>query len=349
MRRLVFVLGLVAALLLIGVLLLSRFMGAHWNLLLVLGMIGLPVRLIALIRDIRSKRIRWPRGWSAEERPSHIAHGLIQTIGALVGILAVSMAVIPAQMGSDLASFYVFLVGLLLGWVAMAWLPQESPRWGLSLMMLVIGLVFGVDLVREAGEPEPLVTGLLSPIAADSDVMHGGVTPLLNHHFSLQQQRHALDIIINRNGLFADGPLESLESYGCWGVSIRAPADGVVVRSVDELPDNPIGTMDPENLAGNYLVLEIAPEQFLLMAHLQAGSIAALTGDRVKAGQPVARCGNSGNTSAPHLHLQIMNRPDFSNTDPDLSTFPMSFVAVECGGSIAARVPRRNDRLIAAP
>ena len=349
MKRLIFVLGIVTALLLTAGLLVARLLGAHWNVLLVLALLALPIRLIGLILDIRTKRIRWPQGWIAAERPSHLAHAFIQSIGALVATLAVFTAVIPAQLGADLAGFYVFLVGLLIGWVAMAWLPRDTPRWGLSLMMLVIGVVLGSDLIREAVEPEPLVTGLISPIAEDSDVMHGGVTPLLNHHSSLQQQRHALDLIINRNGLYADGPLESLESYGCWGVPVRAPAAGVVVRSVDGLPDNPIGETDRENLAGNVLVLELAPERFALMAHLQAGSIEVQRGDRVVAGQQLARCGNSGNTSAPHLHFQIMNKPDFSNDDPELSTVPVSFVAVERGRSTAERVPRRNDRLIATP
>jgi murein DD-endopeptidase MepM/ murein hydrolase activator NlpD len=44
--------------------------------------------------------------------------------------------------------------------------------------------------------------------------------------------------------------------------------------------------------------------------NLQRGSLTVREGDRVHAGQPIARCGNSGNSSEPHLHFQLMDGPD---------------------------------------
>jgi len=37
-------------------------------------------------------------------------------------------------------------------------------------------------------------------------------------------------------------------------------------------------------------------------------------GDSVKQGQVIAQCGNSGNTYAAHLHLQLQNTDDLFNT-----------------------------------
>jgi murein DD-endopeptidase MepM/ murein hydrolase activator NlpD len=66
-----------------------------------------------------------------------------------------------------------------------------------------------------------------------------------------------------------------------------------------------------------------------MLAHLQRGSIEVAEGDRVSVGQRIARCGNSGNTTMPHLHLQVQNRLSFSNADSELRTFPIAFVHAE--------------------
>ncbi|WP_434591918.1 M23 family metallopeptidase [Streptomyces sp. A5-4] len=47
-----------------------------------------------------------------------------------------------------------------------------------------------------------------------------------------------------------------------------------------------------------------------MYAHLQQGSLTVGPGDRVERGQLLARCGNSGNTTEPHPHFQLMDGPD---------------------------------------
>jgi murein DD-endopeptidase MepM/ murein hydrolase activator NlpD len=44
-------------------------------------------------------------------------------------------------------------------------------------------------------------------------------------------------------------------------------------------------------------------------AHLRRGSTCVSAGDRVSVGQQVAEVGNTGNTSEPHLHFQLMDAP----------------------------------------
>lgn len=63
-------------------------------------------------------------------------------------------------------------------------------------------------------------------------------------------------------------------------------------------------------VVGNHLVLDLGDGTYAAYAHLQRGSLAVRPGDRVVAGQRIARCGNSGNSTEPHLHFQLMDGPD---------------------------------------
>ncbi len=85
------------------------------------------------------------------------------------------------------------------------------------------------------------------------------------------------------------------------------------------------------------------------MAHLKKGSVRVKVGDVVSVGQEIARCGNSGNTSQPHLHIQVQNRAEFFA--PETQTHPILFRDVMCRRSNHQRADspfdvRRNDRII---
>ena len=118
------------------------------------------------------------------------------------------------------------------------------------------------------------------------------------------------------------------------------------------LADNVIGETDTDHLAGNHIVMDIGDGHYVMMAHLRKGSALVVSGDVVRAGQPIANCGNSGNTSQPHLHLQVQNQPDAFA--PGAKTYPILFRDVTC---VRAKRPRedapffvrRNDILISEP
>jgi len=66
-------------------------------------------------------------------------------------------------------------------------------------------------------------------------------------------------------------------------------------------------------LVGNHLVLQMSGANvFALLAHARTGSIRVQEGDAVRLGQPIAAVGHSGNSSAPHLHFQLMDSADLT-------------------------------------
>ena len=104
-----------------------------------------------------------------------------------------------------------------------------------------------------------------------------------------------------------NGNTENANWWG-WGEPVLAVADGEITEVVDEFPDNKPRVLPPvtlDNIAGNHIILQIAKDLFVSYAHLQRGSIKVRKGDHVHQGDALALLGNSGNTTGPHLHLQL--------------------------------------------
>jgi len=67
----------------------------------------------------------------------------------------------------------------------------------------------------------------------------------------------------------------------------------------------------PAGLAGNHVILDLANGgPYLVVAHLRRGTVAVRAGDQVAIGEILGRCGNSGNSTQPHVHLQVMDSAD---------------------------------------
>ncbi len=67
--------------------------------------------------------------------------------------------------------------------------------------------------------------------------------------------------------------------------------------------------LDPARLAGNHVIIG-AGRTYALYAHLAPGSVAVTRGQQVRAGQVMGRVGHTGNSTAPHLHFQLMDSAD---------------------------------------
>ena len=62
-------------------------------------------------------------------------------------------------------------------------------------------------------------------------------------------------------------------------------------------------------IAGNYVLIETADGGPVVgVMHLRSGSIRVSAGQRVREGEQIGECGNSGNSSEPHVHAQLMDR-----------------------------------------
>lgn len=159
-----------------------------------------------------------------------------------------------------------------------------------------------------------------------------------SHGTDLLGSRYAIDLIaVDHRRRTADRrdwrtflATEPPERFLAWGRPILAPADGVVVVAHDGEADHVarrsqlalVGYLAGQAgrlrsgvgaVAGNHLVIELREiGAFVAMVHLRAGSIRVAVGDEVTIGQTLASCGNSGNSTQPHLHLQVMDSPDVS-------------------------------------
>lgn len=149
------------------------------------------------------------------------------------------------------------------------------------------------------------------PFDGEWFVFWGGRTVEENYHAATVDQRFAYDLLMVRNGTSHRGDGKANADYYCFDTPIYAPADGTVTESADGIDDNVPGVMNPLAPAGNHLVLDLGNGEYALLAHFRRGTVTVKVGDHVKAGQLLGHCGNSGNSSEPHLHFHLQNAPVF--------------------------------------
>lgn len=179
------------------------------------------------------------------------------------------------------------------------------------------GTVVGL-LVREQQRPAPTAfidyrtkTRLRLPFEGPWFVYWGGRSVWENQHATTPDQRFACDFLVVRGGKVHDGDGTRNEQYHSFGQPVLAPGDGVVVTAANGVLDNPPGRMDEERPLGNHVVIDHGSGEYSFLAHLQRGSISIKSGDRVKAGQRIGRCGNSGRSTNAHLHYHLQTSPRF--------------------------------------
>lgn len=113
-----------------------------------------------------------------------------------------------------------------------------------------------------------------------------------------------------------------MEDSSCFGVPVVAPVSGLVTVAHDGEPDETPGVLSNnfEALAGNHVVIQLETGTYLVIAHPKKGSAIVTTGQTVEEGQTIGECGNSGNTSEPHIHTHHQRQ--------DPTVFPINFAEV---------------------
>ena len=158
--------------------------------------------------------------------------------------------------------------------------------------------------------PEKHQTKLDLPFKGQWLVFWGGDTKELNQHHDTPNQRFAFDFLgTDAEGKTRGGDGLANENYFAFGRQILAPADGAVTDVINGVRDNVPGSMNPYSALGNAIFIEHREYEVSVLAHLKHGSITVKVGDKVKKGQTIGLCGNSGNSSEPHLHYHLQNTP----------------------------------------
>jgi hypothetical protein len=147
-----------------------------------------------------------------------------------------------------------------------------------------------------------------------------------------------------------------------WGAPIHSPFDAEVVRAVDGIAErgwihparelavvlkNAL-TFTPSKLPkilGNHVIMR-SGDVYAGFAHLLPGSVAVTAGEEVRAGEVIGRVGHTGNSTAPHLHFQLMDSADLMTA----RGIPCAFRAYDVlrDGEwvpVLNGVPRRSDRI----
>ncbi len=226
------------------------------------------------------------------------------------------------------------------------WTYRARCRFEKAPMPLVLMISFDAD-ARVSGllvqpEKQPFAstkldyiakTSLELPFEGEWYVFWGGRTIDENYHAVSKSQRFAYDLLIMKNGVSHTGDGSQLSDYYCYGAEVLAPAAGTIVWSCDSLPDQQPGRMDPKNPIGNGVVIDHGHGELSLLAHMQPKSLRVVTGDKVKTSDVLGLCGNSGNTSEPHIHYHLQDGPDLKTAEG----LPAPFVNLMVGGKPVAK------------
>lgn len=235
---------------------------------------------------------------------------------------------IPLQ----LVGFALIGVGILL---VLGSLVLDLPAVGGLVIVagIVLAAVSFVGITLAPALPgEPLA--LASPVRGRWVALNSPTTKVPSHGTHGYGQTYAVDLVFEPHEgsrpVFGASDEHFLppERFPAFGRPLHSPADATVVRAHDRERDHrsrsshlalalffleslPRELRGLRGVVGNHVVLRLADGSHVVFAHLKHDSLRVRVGDRVAVGQPIAECGNTGNSTEPHLHVQ---RQDVANT-----------------------------------
>lgn len=166
-----------------------------------------------------------------------------------------------------------------------------------------------------------------------------GTWKVIRAHYGAKQpdQAYALDLAPAEGR----GDRQQNASYPCYNQPVVADAPGIVVIAVDGIPENVPGTVNEYDQHGNYVVIDHQNGEFSLMAHLIPGSLKVRPGTPVLTGTELGRCGNSGMSTSPHIHWQIMDQANAAVA----RAIPPRLAPYDKNGTTTTELPDKKDTI----
>ena len=244
---------------------------------------------------------------------------------------------------------------------------------GVALVVLgLMGQFLQTRLQRPTQEHEPLPVAV--PVRGRWRGLNSPASKIPSHTHRLAQT-YAIDITHEPEGasprtfdpLWA--PMRRPETFPSFGKEVLSPVDGEVIAvhgtsrdhlSRLSLPGIAYLLLEgfvrslgaPRHLLGNHVMVRAegtgegaADGPVAVLAHLRCGSPTVQVGERVRAGQVLGQCGNSGNSSDPHVHFQLMDSPDIETA----RGLPFSWRLLDEDGAVQQGVPANEELFTAAP
>lgn len=189
-------------------------------------------------------------------------------------------------------------------------------------------------IVSEREDPlVPRTLDLAYPFRGRWLVQNSPADRVPSHGTRLLATAYAIDFVpVDERGRSARFSLTSIlrpeppERFPGFGRSLTAPARGVVVALHNGEPDHQAFRGIPSiryaltqqrraasgwsGLGGNHVIIGLGTGEFVALCHLQLGSIRVSVGQSVGIGDELGQCGNSGNSTEPHVHVQAMDAID---------------------------------------
>jgi hypothetical protein len=175
---------------------------------------------------------------------------------------------------------------------------------------------------------------------------HRFVTNAMNGSLDPSEQ-FAIDWMqVDEHGVAFKTDGKAPEDWYCYGKEILSVAPGTVVEVMRDMPNvapgkNPEG-LTMAQIAGNRVIVDMGTGHYAMYAHLAPNSATVHVGDHVERGQKLGLLGNSGNTTAPHLHFQVMNTP----SSLDDTSLPFVFDHMQLEGRVMSALGALDDETI---
>lgn len=223
-----------------------------------------------------------------------------------------------------------------------------GPGWATTFLpaMIVLALMVATTALQARaaaprGEPRSPVE-VEPPVTGRWTALNSPVDQVPSHGTHVYGQTYAIDIVADPETGEGEAParpeflrlwppFRRNRAFPAFGAPLLAVADATVVAASDGQRDhlsrssllglvylmliegNIRSIAGAHRVIGNHVILGLGDGTYAVYAHARRGSLRVKAGDTVRAGQQIARCGNSGNSSEPHLHVHLMDSPDLDD------------------------------------